>query len=135
MKLRFQNFRRKLRVIGSLAFNIIQFLAALIAIITTAAGASIIAWLFHSQGLIIPLSTFLLGVFVTFFVVILFLIKASPPKWVLRGYKHVRTDIIYVIDGDDPTHHTLTVETEIEAIQSGVSSRKVFEVPRSWVRE
>lgn len=129
MKLRIQTFRRKLKIIGSLAFNLIQFVAALIALITTAAGASIIAWLFNSQAVILPMSTFLLGVFVTSFVVILFLITASPPKWVLRGYKHVRTDIIYVIHGDDPKHHTYTVEAEIEVIQSGVN---IYEDAYQW---
>jgi hypothetical protein len=129
MRFKFQTFRRKLKVIGSLAFNIIQFFAALIAIITTAVGVSFIAWLFHSQGLVIPLLAFLLGVFVTFLLVIFFLSKAHPPRWVLRGYKHVRTDILYVIHGDDPKHHTLTVEAEIEAIQSGVS---IYEEGYQW---
>jgi hypothetical protein len=129
MRFRFQTFLRKLKVIGSLAFNIIQFFAALIAIITTAAGATFVAWLFHSQGLIIPLGTFLLGVFVTFLLVIFFLVKAPPPRLILGGYKQVRIDTLYVILGDDPKHHTLTVETEIEAIQSGVS---IYEDTYHW---
>lgn len=126
---RFHIFQRKLKVIGSVAFNVIQFFGSLIAIITTAAGAAFAAWLFHSQGLVIPLITFLLGVFVTFLLVIFFLSKANPPRWVLRGYKHVRTDILYVIHEDDPKHHTLTVETEIEAIQPGVS---IYEEGYQW---
>ena len=129
MRFRFQTFQRKLKVIGSLAFNLIQFFAALIAIITTAAGATFVAWFFHSQGLIILLMAFLFGVFVTFLLVIFFLLKASPPRWVLRGYKHVRIDTLYVIHGDDPKHHTLTVETEIEALQPGVS---IYEDTYRW---
>ena len=129
MRFRFQNFLRKLEVIGSLAFNIIQFFAALIAIITTAAGATFVAWLFHSQGLMTPLIAFLLGVFVTFFLVIFFLLRASPPRWVLAGYKQVRIDTLYVLHEDDPKHHTLTVEVEIEAIQSGVS---IYEDTYHW---
>src|SRR5712692_10005147 len=119
MRFRFQTFLRKLKVIGSVAFNLIQFFAALIAIITTAAGASFVAWFFHFQSLLVLLMGILFGVFVTFLLVIFFLVKASPPRWILRGYKHLRIDTLYVIHGDDPKHHTLTVETEIEALQPG----------------
>ena len=60
---------------------------------------------------------------------IFFLLRASPPRWVLEGYKQVRTDILYVIHEDDPKHHTLTVEVEIEAIRSGVS---IYEDTYQW---
>ncbi len=121
MGLRFQRLHRKLRVIGSLAFNIIQFFAALIAIVTTTTGAALIAWFFHSNGFVIPLITFMLGLFVAFLLVIILLLKSSPARWVLGGYKYVRTDCLYVIHEDDLKHHTFTVEIEIEAIKSGVS--------------
>jgi hypothetical protein len=129
MRLRFHAFLRRLKVIGSLAFNIVQFFAALIAIITTAAGAGFIAWFFHFQGFLIALLAFLFGVFVTFLLMIFFLLRASPPRWVLQGYKHVRIDILYVIHADDPKHHTLTMETEIEALKSGVS---IYEDTYQW---
>ena len=132
MRVRFHNFHRKLKVVGSLAFNIIQFFAALIAIITTAAGESFIAWLLHSANIVIPLVAFLLGVFVTFLLVVFFLLKASPPRWVLEGYKQIKIDTLYVIHGDDPKHHTFIVETEIEAIKSGIS---IYEDTYHWTGE
>jgi hypothetical protein len=129
MKMRFQNLLRKLSVISSLAFNILQFFAALIAIITTTTGAAIVAWLFHFQGLVLPLITFLFGVFVTFILVIIFILRASPPRWVLGGYKYVKTDCLYIIHEDDQKHHTYMIEVEIEAIKSGVN---IFESTYRW---
>ncbi|HLJ36361.1 MAG TPA: hypothetical protein VKU38_22065 [Ktedonobacteraceae bacterium] len=129
MKLRFQNLIRKLKTISTLAFNILQFFAALIAIIATATGTAIVAWLFHFQGWVVPLSTFLLGVFVTFVLVIVFLLRASPPRWVLGGYKYIKIDCLYIIHEDDPKHHTYMFEVEIEAIKSGVS---IFESTYRW---
>lgn len=129
MGLRLRNLLRKLKVIGSLAFNIIQFFAALIAIITTAAGAAFIAWLFHLQSWVVPLTTFLLGIFVAFLLVVFFLLKASPPRWILGGYKYTRTDYLYIVHADDSKHHTMTVEVEIEAIKPGVS---IFEDTYQW---
>jgi hypothetical protein len=117
MKLRFQNFLRKLKVISSLAFNILQFFAALIAIITTTTGAAFVAWLFHLQGWVIPLISFLLGVFVTFILVMIFFLRSSPPRWVLGGYRYIKTDCLYIIHKDDPKHHTYIAEVEIEAIK------------------
>ena len=129
VKLRFQNLLRKLRTISSLAFNILQFLAALIAIITTTAGAAFVAWLFHLQGWLVPLTTFLFGVFVTFLLVTIFLLRSSPPRWVLKGYKIIKTDCLYIINQDDPKHHTYIVEVEIEAIKSGVN---IYESLYRW---
>lgn len=129
MKLRFQNLLRKLRTVSSLAFNILQFTAALIAIITTTTGAAFVAWLFHLQTWFVPLATFFFGVFVMFLLVTYFLLRSSPPRWVLKGYKIIKTDCLYIINKDDPTHHTYIIEVEIEAIKSGVN---IYESLYRW---
>lgn len=129
MKFRFQNLQRKLRTISSLAFNILQFIAALIAIITTTAGAALIAWLFHLQAWFVPLTTFILGVFITSLLVTFFLLRSSPPRWIQKGYKVIKTDCLYIIHKDDPRHHTYIAEVEIEAIQSGVN---IYESTYRW---
>jgi hypothetical protein len=130
MKLRFQNLLRKLKVISSLAFNILQFFAALIAIITTTTGAAIVARLFHAQGWIFPLLIgFLFGVLITFILVVILVLKSSPPRWVLGGYKYVKTDCLYIIHEDDRKHHTCISEVEIEAIKAGVT---IFESTYRW---
>ena len=56
-------------------------------------------------------------------------LRAAPPRWVLRGYKHLRIAIFYVIHSDNSQHHTLMVEAEIEAIESGVN---IYEEAYQW---
>lgn len=129
MKLKFQNLLRKLRAISSLAFNTLQFIAALIAIIGVTGGAALVSWLLNGQSWLVPLATFIFGVFVTFLLVAFFLVKSSPPRWAIKGYKIVKTDSLYIIHKDDPSHHSFIVEVEIEAINSGVS---IYESLYRW---
>lgn len=124
MKLRFYNLRRKLKVISSWAYHMTQFLASLIAIITVC-----LALLLRFQSWLIPISAFLFGIFVANVLVIIFSLKATPPRWILKGYKYVKIDSLYVVHADDLTHHTLVTEVEIEAIQSGIN---IFESSYRW---
>lgn len=129
MELRFQNLLRKLKVVSLLAFNIIQFFQALVAVITTTVGLAFLAWLFRFQGWLIPLISFLVAIFLEFLLVIFLLLKSSPPRWILGGYKFVKIEVYYVIDENDHQHHTQTIEFEIEAIKPGVS---IFEDTYHW---
>ena len=111
-----------------MAFNLIQLVGSLIGILTASAGA-IFAWIYHFQSLAMLLLGILLGAFLTFVRKNVLSLRDAPPRWVQRGYRDVRIDVLYVIHADDPKHHTLTVETEIEAIQSGVS---IYEEAYHW---
>jgi hypothetical protein len=71
----------------------------------------------------------MLGVTVTLVLIIFFVSKASPPRWLLRGYRHVKWESLYEIDKDDPKRHTFRIKVLIEAIQSGVH---VFEDTYQW---
>lgn len=124
MRLRFYNLRRKLKVISSWAFNLTQFFASLIAIITAS-----LALLLRFQSWLIPITAFLFGIFVANVLVIISSLRAAPPRWILKGYKYVKIDCLYVVHGDDPTHHSYVNEVEIEAIQSGVN---IFESSYRW---
>lgn len=128
MILQFQNLLRKLRAIASLVFNVIQLIAALIALLATTAGATIAAGLLRIEWLIAPLIAFALGIIITLTIIFFFAIKSSPSRWLLRGYRYVHAEYLYRIY-DEPKHHSLTVSVLLEAIQSGVS---IFEDRYLW---
>src|SRR5919109_1161796 len=83
-----QRLRERLKYVGTFAFNIIQLIAALLGIVTTAIGTAFVAWLLKQQSLIIPSLAFVLGASLTLLLVILLLLKTKTPSWLLRGYKY-----------------------------------------------
>ncbi|MBV9227973.1 MAG: hypothetical protein JOZ18_01575 [Chloroflexi bacterium] len=129
MGFQLQRLQERLKYVGTFAFNIIQLIAALLGIVTTAIGTAFVAWLLKQQSLIIPSLAFVLGASLTLLLVILLLLKTKTPSWLLRGYKYVKLEAIYEMHEDDPRHHTLTTIVEIEAIQTGIS---VFEDTYHW---
>jgi hypothetical protein len=131
-----QRLHRSLRTVWSLVSNILQIISAIISIVTLSFVAAFFAGLAHFQNLVVPLITFALGVLVAGSIMLVFyflrasiLLKKSPPRWLLRSYKYVKTESLYKIHEDDTLHHTFTITTKIEAIESGVN---IFENTYRW---
>jgi hypothetical protein len=130
MRIRFDRFFRNLRAIGSFAFNILQLISALIGIIVaTSIGTALLAFFLHLRDWIVPLSTFILGIAITLILIIYYVWRSSPPRWLLRGYRHIRWESLYEIHEDDLRHHTFFITVEIEAIQPGIH---IFEDTYQW---
>lgn len=108
------------RSIFAFIFNATQFASALITLFATSIGAAIITWFLQYRSLTIPLITFALGIAITLATVIVVYLKASPVKWLLRGYRWVTAEYLYTIHEDDPKHHSQRITIMLEALRQGV---------------
>jgi hypothetical protein len=122
--------------VDPLVSNILQIASAIISIVTLSFVAAFFAKLSQFQNLVVPLISFAIGSIVAgVLILVLYLLNASkylrqsPPRWLLRSYKYLETESLYVIHEDDPTHHTFTITTKIEATESGVN---IFENTYRW---
>jgi len=68
----------------------------------------------------IPLFAFAVGIVFTLAIVVAVYLRASPTKWLLRGYRWVRAEYSYHIHDDDPKHHSQIVTIQLEALRPGV---------------
>ncbi len=131
-----QKFHKTLRIIWSLVSNVLQIISAFISIVTLSFVAAFFAKISHFQNLVVPLIAFAVGIIVAGSLILAFYflrastrLKQLPPRWLLRSYKYLETESLYEIHEDDPTHHTFTITTKIEAIESGVN---IFENTYRW---
>lgn len=101
-------------------FNATSFASALITLFATSIGAAIIAWILQYRSLTVPLLTFALGIAITLIAVVAVYLKASPVKWLLRGYRWVNAEYLYTIHEDNPKHHSQLITIVLESLRPGV---------------
>lgn len=134
LRLRLEILVRRLKVISYVLFNAVQFAASLIAIFATSLMVAVVAWFGGEQQRpwVLPLFSFALGVLFTMSLVVISYLRASPPRWLARGYRWVKAEYLYRIHEEDPKHHTQLITIEIEAIRPGVDH---FENRYRWTAQ
>lgn len=120
MRLQLQLWVKRLRGLCYIIFNVTQFVSALIAIFATSLGAAALAWLANQRAWIVPSLAFAAGIAVTLAVVVATYLRASPARWLLRGYRWIRAEYYYRVDENDPKHHSQTITIELESMRPGV---------------
>ncbi|MBA2678344.1 MAG: hypothetical protein H0U76_08125 [Ktedonobacteraceae bacterium] len=118
MNIKFRNIFISMKPFGTLTFNLLQLISAIIGIITTSICMSFIAWLLQFQNWMLPAATFLLGAILTLAFITFFRQEPSI-RW--RGYIHTKSEYTYQLHESNQKHHTLTAKTDIKAIDERVS--------------
>jgi hypothetical protein len=129
MKTQLDNIKRVLKAVAILLFNIIQLGSALIALFATTAGIALIAWILNQRSWILPLVAFFIGSILTLALTVFSYYKIANSFWLINGYRIIFAEYLYRIHDDDPTYHSQTVKTVIEATRPGVN---IFEFRYFW---